>query len=94
MKAQLLLIERHDLGEDAFAELKLWRVPRPVPGSTHHFKYSFAYVVGDECVLRYDNEAGKGDHKHIGIEETRYEFSTLAQLLLDFWSDVDEWRPK
>jgi hypothetical protein len=44
------------------------------------------------CVLRYDNEAGKGDHKHLGGEEASYAFTTPAQLLADFWNDVDHWR--
>ena len=33
------------------------------------------------CVLRYDNEAGKGDHRHIGSEETPYTLTTIEQLL-------------
>jgi hypothetical protein len=44
------------------------------------------------CVLRYDNEAGKGDHKHVGEQEVPYTFTTPAQLLADFWDDVDNWR--
>jgi hypothetical protein len=35
-------------------------------------------VVDGVCVLRYDNEAGKGDHKHIGTVETAYVFESLA----------------
>ena len=41
-------------------------------------------------VLRYDNEAGKGDHKHAGDAEQRYRFKDAEQLLVDFWADVDE----
>ena len=44
------------------------------------------------CVLRYDNEAGKGDHRHIGKTEKHYNFTTPEVLLTDFWSDVDRWR--
>lgn len=44
------------------------------------------------CVLRYDNETGKGDHKHIGKDEIHYEFTTPKALLDDFWNDVDTWR--
>lgn len=43
--------------------------------------------------LRYDNEAGKGDHKHIGSEELPYRFVDMDQLLDDFWHDVETWRP-
>lgn len=92
MKATLLLRERHQLAPDAFAELRIWRVPQQVHGSTHKYKYALAYVVAGECVLRYDNEAGKGDHRHLGGSERAYTFTTPEQLLADFWSDVDQWR--
>lgn len=93
MKATLLLKERHAVNEQAFAELLVWKVPEPLLGSVHTFKYSLAYIVSGVCVLRYDNERGKGDHRHIGDVETPYSFSTPAQLLDDFWADVDTWRP-
>lgn len=94
MKAQLLLNERHQFSAEAFVELQIWRVPRPVPGSDHDLKYALAYVVDGVCVLRYDNETGKGDHRHIGAAETAYAFTTPAALLADFWKDVDQWRPE
>ena len=92
MKATLLLCERIVLTERSFAELRIWRVPSPVRGSEHAFKYALAYVVDRVCVLRYDNEAGKGDHKHVGEIESPYTFTTPEQLLADFWNDVDRWR--
>ncbi len=92
MDAELLLHERHQVDEKSFAELRIWRVPLPVRGSGHPYKYSLAYVVGGECVLRYDNEAGKGDHRHIRAEEYPYDFRGPEQLLQDFWSDIDQWR--
>ncbi len=94
MKAQLLLKERHVLRPDAFADLRIWRTPQPVRGSAHRVKYSLAYVVAGVCVLRYDNEAGKGDHKHRGEVQSPYVFETPERLLADFWRDVDRWRPK
>lgn len=93
MKAELLLRERHVLAEDAFVEFLIWSTPSPVRGSAHGYKYSLAYVVGGVCAVRYDNEAGKGDHRHLGAEEAPYAFTTLTQLLADFWTDVDQWRP-
>ena len=92
MKANLLLKERVVQSEYSFAELIVWQVPLPVPGSRHQFKYRLAYVVKGCCVLRYDNEAGKSDHKHVGEMESNYTFTTPAQLLTDFWHDVDQWR--
>lgn len=49
-------------------------------------------MITDECVLRYDNEAGKGDHRHVGIVETEYRFIGAERLLADFWTAVDDWR--
>jgi hypothetical protein len=91
MEAELLLRERSPISEHAFAELVIWRLPRQLPGSPHPFKYRLAFVVKDVCVIRYDNEAGKGDHRHIRGEETRYTLTTIDQLLADFWADVDAW---
>jgi Family of unknown function (DUF6516) len=88
MKATLLQKERIKLGENRFAEIVVWQVPQPVPGSAHSFKYRMALVVNEVCVLRYDNEAGKGGHKHSGGIEVSYAFSTLDQLVEDFWADV------
>lgn len=75
----------------AFAELVLWQIPKPVAGSAHGFKYRLAYVVDGVCVLRYDNEVGKGDHRHYGSKESTYEFSTPEQLIADFQSDIARW---
>lgn len=92
MNAELILKERHAVSEDAFVEMVVWRLPSPATGCHHGFKYRLALVVKGRCVLRYDNERGKGDHKHIGEEETPYTFTTPQALLNHFWNDVDKWR--
>lgn len=91
MKATQLISTRISYSATAFAELVLWRLPKPVEGSEHGFKYRLAYVVGGECVLRYDNEAGKGDHRHFGRTESPYRFTTPEQLIADFQSDIARW---
>jgi len=91
MKAVLLLRRRVVLAIDAFAEIVVWRVPQSVPSSGHHFKYQLAYVVAGQCVLRYDNERGKGDHRHIGTDEESYLFATPDQLMTDFNADILRW---
>lgn len=90
MLAEPLLDERHVLSESAFVELVVWRVPVPVHGSQHKFRYRLALVVDGECVLRYDNEAGTGDHRHVRDKEHEYRFKDAEQVLADFWSDVEE----
>ena len=91
MKAVELIRTRITYSEAAFAELMLWRVPKPVQGSSHGFKYRLAYVVDDVCVLRYDNESGKGDHRHFNNKERAYDFSTPDQLIADFQHDIARW---
>lgn len=89
MKAASAFRERKIVGDDAFVEIVIWHVPQPVVGSAHRYKYSLVLIVGDRCLLRYDNERGKGDHRHFGDDETTYVFRSLATLLEDFWSDVE-----
>lgn len=93
MIAELMLNERHIVSEKTFVEMVVWRVSSPVSGSHHGFRYRLALVVDGRCVLRYDNEAGKGDHRHVGEDEIPYFFTTSQALLDDFWNDVDNWRP-
>ena len=88
MKAIELVRSRIAYSASAFAEIVVWQLPAALEGSAHLFKYRLAYVVGGECVLRYDNEAGKGDHRHVRRREYTYVFQSLEQLLADFQADV------
>ena len=91
MKAVELVRTRIVYSPRAFAELVLWQVPKSVAGSTHAFKYRLAYVVEGICVVRYDNEVGKGDHRHIDGKESIYAFKTPAKLIADFQRDIAGW---
>ena len=91
MKAVPLLRTRIVYADAAFAELTLWQVPKPLAGSAHRFKYRLAYVVSGVCVLRYDNEDGKGDHRHFGGRESAYAFKSPERLIADFQRDISRW---
>src|SRR5687768_1177945 len=91
MKATSLISRRVAVADGVFADLVLWLVPAPLKGSRHSYKYRLALVADGVCVLRYDNEAGKGDHRHIGERETQYRFSGVDVLLEDFNTDVRKW---
>jgi hypothetical protein len=91
MKPVELIRTRIAYSESAFAELVLWRLPVPMEGSLHEFKYRLAYIVRGECVLRYDNETGKGDHRHFGGKESAYVFTIPEQLVADFQNDIARW---
>lgn len=91
-KAELLIRERIVYPDGALAEMIVWRVPSPVPPGTHGFKYRLAYVVGGERVIGYDNERGKGDHRHFKGTETPYGFVSIDELLAEFVAEVNEER--
>ena len=91
VKTVELVRTRVTLTNTAFAELVLWQVPKPVAGSAHEFKYRLAYVVDGVCVVRYDNEGGKGDHRHVKGRETAYAFKTPEKLIADFQRDIARW---
>ena len=61
MKAELLIDRREPISESAFVELVLWRVPQPVRGSTHVYKYRLAHVVGgvDELLATFNAEIAR-----------------------------------
>jgi hypothetical protein len=94
MNAEALARERHVLAEDVFAEIVVWRVPHLVKGSRHRFKYRLALIAAGECVLRYDNETGKRDHRHVGKVQMAYALNGYERLLADFWADVEAWRQR
>jgi hypothetical protein len=87
-KADLLFRQRIDYDDGAIVEMVLWRVPLPVLPSAHNLKYSLFYGRTGIRKVGYDNERGKGDHRHFQGAETSYAFSTVEQLMADFWSDV------
>ena len=92
MKAVQLVRTRITYAQAKFAELVLWEIRKPLPGCTHSYKYRLAFVVEGDCVLRYDNEAGKGDHKHVRGKEVKYRFVSADKLIADFFEDVRRWR--
>ena len=71
-------------------EVVVWHLSEPLPGSSHPFKYRLFYGKSDgTCIVRYDNERGKGDHRHVGNLEEAYPFTTLRKLIEDFEADTE-----
>lgn len=77
-----------ELDDGFIVEMKIWLVPAPVPPSDHDFKYSLFYGWHGELIVGYDNERGKGDHKHIRGREYTYTFFSVRQLIDDFIAEV------
>lgn len=92
MKAELITRFR-DIAEGGTGlEMVVWRVPDPVPPSGHHFKYRLVYVESGRRVVGFDNERGKGDHKHFGDKEAPYVFVDVDRLIDDFIQEVERWK--
>ena len=66
----------------------VWHVPEPVPPSEHRYKYRLVYVVAGTRVLGFDNERGKGDHRHVGAAEVPYVFLGVDQLIDDLSGEL------
>ena len=88
-KAELVYREKRTYS-GGLVEMLVWRVPTPVPPSEHPLKYRLVYVRDGRRVVGYDNERGKGDHRHLGEKQLPYKFVDELQLLSDFWQDVRE----
>jgi len=83
---------REHYPDGSFSEEVVWQLDAPVPPCTHCYKYRLVYVVDGVRVVGYDNERGKGDHRHIDGVESPYIFTTPLQLMADFQHDVQCWR--
>lgn len=90
--AELVFHSKRIYDDGAIAEFKIWSVPTSVRGSAHGLKYSMYYGVNGERLVGYDNERGKGDHRHYRDLEGAYAFSSVEQLVADFQGDVAKLR--
>ncbi len=89
----VLLVRAKEVRDDgSIIEIVVWELSEPLTPSTHRYKYRLYYGSAGVNRVRYDNERGKGDHRHIGEREEDYVFATLEQLLEDFRRDVENWR--
>ncbi|MCW9033717.1 MAG: DUF6516 family protein [Rhodospirillales bacterium] len=91
-KAKLLFETKQILEDGAILQIRVWRVPEPVPPSEHSLKYSLYFGKDGKRLVSYDNERGKGDHRHIGNEEFPYNFTDIDTLIADFMADMKEAR--
>jgi Family of unknown function (DUF6516) len=88
MKARLAFHDKQMLPDGSIVEMKIWEVPESVPGSRHRLKYSLFYGRPGRRLIGYDNERGRGDHRHVEGKQQPYTFSTPEQLIEDFLADV------
>lgn len=89
MKAELLKQHRQRLPNGGLVEMEIWKLHCPVPPCDHVFKYRLVYILDGKRLVGFDNERGKGDHKHLDAKESVYRFVSIGQLLEDFIAEVE-----
>ena len=90
--AKLLFREKYIYADGAIREMTIWRVPEANIERPHGLKYRLFYGYPDRCLVRYDNEHSKGDHRHYGGREEPYGFVSVEQLIADFRVDIERLR--
>jgi hypothetical protein len=91
MQARLIAKAKEIREDGSIVEIVIWQVHIPLLPCTHSYKYRLYYGADGICRVRYDNERGKGDHRHLGEHEEVYIFTTIEQLLADFETDINTW---
>lgn len=92
-KAQLFSRFKKVYADGTILEGVIWQLPMPTRDRLHGLKYRLYFGWPDgTCLVRYDNEAGKGDHRHYGEHEEDYRFISREQLIADFRADVERAR--
>lgn len=91
MPAVLIAKAKEIRDDGSIVEMVIWELSEPLTPSTHRYKYRLYFGAAGADRVRYDNERGKGDHRHLGEQEENYLFTTLEQLLADFERDVNDW---
>ena len=91
-RAERIFYDKAVLPDGGIVEMVIWRVPEPVPPNTHGLKYRLYYGKDGERIVGYDNERGKGDHRHVKGRETAYRFVDAEKLIADFLADVERAR--
>ncbi len=86
--ATLIINRKAVFANGAIIQLKIWRLPAASKERPHGLKYSLFYGRPGERIVGYDNETGKGDHRHYRNSEEFYNFKSLTQLIINFESDV------
>ncbi len=87
-RASLFYDARRDYPDGTIVQIRIWRIPEPDDERPHRFKYSLFFGKPGERLVGYDNERGKGDHKHIKGLESPYLFTSIDQLFADFRRDI------
>ena len=93
MGARQLTHHKEFRSDGSIVEIVIWELDQPLSPCRHRYKYRLYFgSVDGTCRVRYDNERGKGDHKHVAGQELAYEFVSLDSLLTEFEAEVEGWK--
>jgi hypothetical protein len=92
MKAVRIFHDKTLLPDGSIVEMVIWQLPQSSNERPHGLKYRMFFGNAGKRLVGYDNERGKGDHKHILDTEKRYKFTSVEKLVIDFLSDVERVR--
>jgi len=92
MDARQLFKDKFHYGDGAIREMVIWELPKSSPERPHGLKYRLFYGYPGQYLVRYDNEAGKGDHRHYEDREENYSWESVEQLINDFRTDIERLR--
>lgn len=92
MKARRLFYDKTVLPDGGIVEMVIWQLPTSDPERPHGLKYRLYFGRDGERLVGYDNERGKGDHRHVLGRESRYRFVDVRKLVADFLADVEKAR--
>ena len=88
-RATLVIDRKVTLEDGSIIQAVVWELPIPLKGSPHRYKYRLYFGRHGECLVRFDNEQGKGDHLHVMGVEASYSFRDIPTLLKDFRSEIE-----
>ena len=92
MKARRIFHDKAILPYGAIVEMTIWQLPETSVERPHGLKYSLYFGRHGKRLVGYDNERGKGDHKHVLEMEHGYAFIDVDTLVADFLADVERIR--
>ena len=85
----VLVAQAKEVRDDgSIVEVVIWELAEPLSPSTHRYKYRLYYGAAGTNRVRYDNERGKGDHRHFREKESKYAFDGVDELLAAFQRDI------
>lgn len=66
--------------EPEVLDIRVWSVPTTKEHASG-VNYSVNYRIGNTPIIRYDNDEGKGDHRHIFGKEESVEFRSYKEII-------------